>query len=409
MLRKILRDPRWSLPSWPDAERRIRRRARRQRLSATGAAAGLSAAAVLAVALPAAHLGGSPPAVQARAATAYVLSQRLPDSTVTAIDTATSRPIRSIKIPGGNGIAISKDRKTAYVGGSGGLTPISIATSKAGRLIKVPGGIGAGILLTPNGKTAYVTDDRSGVVVPVNLATRKVEKPTRVVGEILAMAVTPNGRTVYVLSSNFVTPISTATNTAGTPIRLGTQPTDIAITPGGRTAYVAMGSSVVLISTVTNTVLKSIRFPKLTVSSITITPNGKIAYASMNGQVVPIRTATSTALRPIRFGRGALPDQVAITPDGKTGYVVVAPVGGDFVTPFSTATNTKLRPIRTGKNPFMIAITPDGKTACVANLGNFSVAPTLARVDTATGTVGRVIRIRQLGLIVINWTDIATG
>src|SRR4051812_22409388 len=47
-------------------------------------------------------------------------------------------------------------------------------------------------------------------------------------------------RTAYVanFSDDTVTPVNTATNTAGTPISVGDGPTRIAITPDGKTAYV---------------------------------------------------------------------------------------------------------------------------------------------------------------------------
>ncbi len=44
-LRELLSDPGWSLPSWPDAEARVRRAARRQRIRAAWVAAGASAVA----------------------------------------------------------------------------------------------------------------------------------------------------------------------------------------------------------------------------------------------------------------------------------------------------------------------------------------------------------------------------
>jgi hypothetical protein len=48
-LRELFRDPRWSLPSWPDAEARVRNAARRQRLRAArvSAVAGIAAVAAL--------------------------------------------------------------------------------------------------------------------------------------------------------------------------------------------------------------------------------------------------------------------------------------------------------------------------------------------------------------------------
>ena len=58
-LRQMMRDPRWSLPAWPDAHARVRRAARRQRLAL--ASAGAVAAVVIAAAalVPVSLLGSA--------------------------------------------------------------------------------------------------------------------------------------------------------------------------------------------------------------------------------------------------------------------------------------------------------------------------------------------------------------
>jgi hypothetical protein len=50
-LRELLRDPRWELPPWPDADARIRHAARRQRRRAGGVAVGAGIAAITAIAV----------------------------------------------------------------------------------------------------------------------------------------------------------------------------------------------------------------------------------------------------------------------------------------------------------------------------------------------------------------------
>lgn len=72
-LRELFRDPRWSLPPWPDAEARIRKVARRQRVRATSAAAGAGIAAITAIVFPLALLRTSPPQAD-RAGTAVLLT-----------------------------------------------------------------------------------------------------------------------------------------------------------------------------------------------------------------------------------------------------------------------------------------------------------------------------------------------
>jgi YVTN family beta-propeller protein len=70
--------------------------------------------------------------------------------------------------------------------------------------------------------------------------------------------------------------------------------------------------------------------------------------------VTPIHTATNTPSKPITVGR--LPRVMAITPDGRTAYVVNW--GSGTVTPICTATNTPGKPITVGPYPDAIAITP---------------------------------------------------
>ncbi|MGD0377864.1 MAG: hypothetical protein ABSB01_25210 [Streptosporangiaceae bacterium] len=74
--------------------------------------------------------------------------------------------------------------------------------------------------------------------------------------------------------------------------------------------------------------------------------------------VTPIQTATNTAGPQIPVG--ICPMAIAITPDGKTAYVVDA--GDDEtsgrVIPIQTATNTAGSPIVAGPVPYAIAIVP---------------------------------------------------
>ena len=87
--------------------------------------------------------------------------------------------------------------------------------------------------------------------------------------------------------------------------------------------------------------------------------HGSTVYVanSSSGTVTPIRTATNTALPAIKTGDG--PKAIAITPDGKTAYVVSDGDGGrsGWVTPICTATNTALRPIKLTGSPTAILIT----------------------------------------------------
>jgi YVTN family beta-propeller protein len=122
-------------------------------------------------------------------------------------------------------MAIAPDGRTVYVTNqmAGTVTPISTRTNRAGKPIKV-GFMASVIVFTPDGRTAYV--GTANTVVPFNTATRAVGKAIPLalpgfMGAITDMAITPDGKTVYVATLlGTVVPISTRTGRAGKPIRL---------------------------------------------------------------------------------------------------------------------------------------------------------------------------------------------
>jgi len=126
---------------------------------------------------------------------------------------------------------------------SGTVTPISTATNSAGPPIPV-GAFPDAMAITPDGKTVYVANANSNTVTPINTATSKPGPAIKAGSAPAAIAITPDGRTAYVVDggSGRVRPITIATNKPGTPITVGpltSDPTAIAITPDGSTAYVA--------------------------------------------------------------------------------------------------------------------------------------------------------------------------
>ena len=88
-------------------------------------------------------------------------------------------------------------------------------------------------------------------------------------------------------------------------------------------------------------------------------PQAAWVAAVTAGTVTPISTRTGTAGPAISVGED--PDEIAITPDGRTAYVTNFTSG--TVTPISTRTNTAGPAIPVGVWPQAIAITPDGRTA----------------------------------------------
>jgi len=264
---------------------------------------------------PGAEWGASPLLVTPNGKTLYVASTL---GTVTAISTATNKAGKPITFGGQaeNGavyMAITPNGKTLYAFGSGPygpgntVTPISTATNKAGKPITV-GQWPVAIVVTPNGKTVYVASTGSG---PTGCFMKSPQcgpaRPTSVPAT--------------------VTPISTATNRPGKAITLGPTASSLtmAITPNGRTVYVhyswfvaGHGSSAMIpISTATNRAGKPVKLSSWGAGAIAITPNAKTIYclsATSTGQgvVIPVRIPAGTVLKAIHVGNW--PIAIAIAP-----------------------------------------------------------------------------------------------
>jgi DNA-binding beta-propeller fold protein YncE len=98
-------------------------------------------------------------------------------------------------------------------------------------------------VFTRGGSTAYVLS--WGVVTPIATATNTAGPPIKVAGPAEAIVITPDGKTAYVASSGkqairggkliisrgTVTPITLATNTPGKPIKVGKEPDAPALVP----------------------------------------------------------------------------------------------------------------------------------------------------------------------------------
>ncbi len=171
--------------------------------------------------------------------------------------------------------------------------------------------------------------------------------------------------------SGTVTPISIATGTAGRPIRVGGMPCQIAITPDGRTAYVVNGNrtgSLMPIDTATGAVGTAINAGEFS-DLVTISPDGTTAYVAaftgrgpiLTGIVTPVSLPSGTPGTPVILGGRTGATGIAITPDGSAAYVAalaITPHMPGIVVRINTRTGTAGQVIRVGNEPLGIAITP---------------------------------------------------
>lgn len=173
--------------------------------------------------------------------------------------------------------------------------------------------------------------------------------------------------------------------TVGSPIELGTTPYAIAISPDGKTVYVTTSAgTVIVIDTQTNQIVGTITIEEGEPSlwGVAFSPDGKTAYVANDSTntLAVIDTQTRQVVgTPVPVGEG--PIDIALTPDGKKVYVTNET--SDNVSVIDTQARQNVATIPVGEEPWGIAITPDGTKAYVANY----VSQTVSVIDTLTNQV----------------------
>lgn len=145
------------------------------------------------------------------------------------VDLAAHEAARPITVPGLLSVAIAPDGRAVYAASGNVLEMIELATGNVGRSIRLPMMLGVGtIAITADGRTAYVGNlkpesPREGVVVPIDLATLRAQRPILVPSypySITDIAIAPDGRTAYVAANSSVIPIDLQTRTVARPIAM---------------------------------------------------------------------------------------------------------------------------------------------------------------------------------------------
>ncbi|MDD2857847.1 MAG: YncE family protein [Candidatus Nanopelagicales bacterium] len=281
--------------------------------------------------------------------------------------------------------------------GMGSVIPVSLADQAPGTPIQMGEGTGPNdIVITADGKTAYVTNEYTGTVAGIDLATGVVSAPITVGAEPVALAFVPKTNEQWIWVANYqgqtITTVNVATGKVGQTIKVpNAGPNTVAFTPDGRTCFVAnWGTDNVAGSTVTpievtdggagGRILPSIKVG-LNPNWIAVTQDGSTAYVANKGSssVTPIDVKTSKAGAALAVP--GPPIELEIAPDGRLAYVAIAGSAPemDEVVPLdlTTAPATVGQAIKLApkSQPHWIAFTPDGKTAYVVGNGDSTLTP----------------------------------
>jgi YVTN family beta-propeller protein len=285
-------------------------------------------------------------------------------------------------------LAVAGGGQTVYVASRGRagaiLTPISTGTDRAGKPVPAGDMISA-LTVSPDGKTIYAVTDNyitgREEVIPVRVRTNRPGRPI-VIGSWRYAArtalITPGGKTLDVLSFNgysaykgLLTPVDLSTRRPGRAVPVGAWPVDMAMTPDGRKIFVSSQRGIVPILTASDRVLPAISDPNS--DAIVLSPDGRTAFTVFAAGLIPITVATDKAGPFMGPGRGEAingnPGTMAISHDGKTLYVTSIPGAPAGVVPFDLATKTAERQIKFGVAPRLIVMTPSGQVAYIIDPG----------------------------------------
>ena len=328
--------------------------------------------------------------------TAYVADNG--SASVTPIDLATRQAQPPIAVGASpEAIAIRPDGAVAYVVGRGTVTPIVTKTDRARPAVAVGRGAGA-IAITPDGALAYVVNTDSGSVTPIRTAGNVALPPIRLDGLPREIVISPDGRFAYVTltrggtggtggarGGGFLVPIKIGSNTPSRAVRVGARPSALAITPDGATVYVAsQDGSAGLVTPVRAGPASVKALTPVRVgpdpAAVAITPDGAVAYAISlsadrrtpgRGQLTMIRTATRAIIKTV----GVAPDPVALALAAPPGPVTVgtarlAPLCNNVVANAPTLRRVRTKMIKVPGLPFGVAVAPGGHWD-LATLGNY--------------------------------------
>ena len=283
---------------------------------------------------------------------------------LSVIDTATNRVSATIPLSGGvapGGIAVAPDGTAVYVA-STPFAVVDAATNTVAATIPFPECVAGGpVVITPDGAAAYVASTQpqacnrqSGstsalppfppttpavVVIDTLSRTLRTLISLPAVGSPAGIAVSPNGRFVYV--------------TVLPPLRVESPPADTV--QGSGTIFV--------IDTASNTFSSSIQVGGV-LSGIAISPDGGSAYVAdvQSSTIAILETATGM----LRGTIAVSPEPTAITfsPDGS--FALVADTSSNAISVIDTTANMVTATIDVGLYPTDIVILPAPKSATAA-------------------------------------------
>jgi DNA-binding beta-propeller fold protein YncE len=284
--------------------------------------------------------------------------------------------------------AFSPDGRWVYAATSSGIYVISTASNAV--VEEIPIGIipgASGIVMSPDGSVAYVTDYGDNTTSVVNVPIGAVVTTVPGMGNIVAIS--PDGKTLYAPTGSGIALFDTTTyQQSGTIAVAGDT---FALSPDGTRAYVGTAGQTEIqeVDTGTKAVVATVQLGAVNpLAAVAFSPDGSSAWVTTAGSTfnnLLVIDNTSNAVAHTIALTGHLNPAISFLPDGSRAYVL------DFASSqmpvISTATNFQIDSVQLQGTP--------------QNAGPFvggSAAPTANFLLTASTNPGGAIVSTPLGL-----------
>lgn len=299
--------------------------------------------------------------------------------TVSVLDAASFRTLANVRVGAKpHNVQVSSDGTRVWVTNNG--EPSAGASAHQGM-----------------GKDEHQAMGGAGAVWVIDTATDAVLAKVPVGLHPAHVVLTPDGRFAYVTNGgdNTLSVIDASTQRRLSTIAVGKFPHGIRVSPDGKQAYVAnlKGNTVSVVDTASQKEVAQIPVGKGP-AQVGFTPDGRLAFVSLSGEnaVAVIDPATRKVLH--RIAVGTVPIQLFATPDSTT--LLVANQGtrnkpGKTVSMIDLGSFKVIRTVETGAGAHGVVIDREGKYAYVTNTyaGSLSVLDIGKRSVVATVPVGK--------------------
>jgi gliding motility-associated-like protein len=294
----------------------------------------------------------------------------------------------------------------AYIANSGSNTVSVINTATNTVVATIPAGIAPGaVAVSPDGRTVYVTNNSPnhfsvipGSVLVINTATNMVID-SLIAPNASGVAVGPDG-IVYVTTEHS----NMGFLLGAIEIQVGPFPSGVAVSPDGTMAYVANSDNTVSVINTTPLFQDVVATVNLGFgpAGVAVSPDGSRVYATDGGSVAVINAISNTVIATIPTG-GGFAGGISITPNGSRVYV--AGGNANIVSVINTSTNAIVATIPVAGGPLGVSITPDGSRVYVTD----SQANNVSVINTATNTIVATIPVGLSPNSVGNFISGGTG